>query len=117
MENEQQQTKSKIIENRAYQTKGDHKFADRFDIPPSRMVNHFIIHVIGSNGHFGEVGHQISEQNLFWKQWKKGDKERNTRHAKHISKICTRGHKYIFQRIGKGCPTFSYPFDQNTKIL
>src|SRR5659263_110124 len=117
MKNKQQYPECKEVENRTDQAKEYHIVADKLVVPPMRLLHHFRVHIIPSNGCGGDIREEIIQQDLRRGQGQERKQQRCSSHTKHVSEIRTDGSKNILKRIGESHTAFINTLTQNIQIL
>jgi hypothetical protein len=117
MKHQQERAKREVVEHGTQQSESHHELSNDFDIPSPWMVHHLVVYVIACDRHLREIGQEIGEQDLFWKQWKELDEQRYPSHAEHVSEVCACSHEDVFQCVRKSHSPLAHASHKNAQIL
>ena len=96
VEGEQHEHEGRIIEDRADRPEIEHETRNAADIPLARLVEKFLVDIVGRDRRLREIIKQVVGQNLDRRHRQEGQEDARAEHAEHIAEIRARAHPDIF---------------------
>ena len=101
---EEQRAERQVVEHGAHQPEHQHEVPDEPDVPAPRPIDLLAVHVVGGDGHRGNVGQEVVEQDLLRQERQERKEERRARHAHHVAEVRAGRDEDVLERVGERLP-------------